>query len=111
MVAGREQGGAGDEVGEGVEFVGRGVEGGNGGPVGLVVLPAFGVGRGGLRGEVAAANVLADDAAADPAGAVVVALVATGFPGHAGPAPEAEQNRGALHKVSMPPARARAHAD
>jgi hypothetical protein len=90
VVAGGQQGGAGEQVGEGVQVVGECVQGREffeqvAALVALdLPLPAAdGVGGGGQGGALAAADVIADDAAVDAAGAgVVAAAAAAGFPGH-----------------------------
>jgi hypothetical protein len=92
-VAGGQQRGAGQQLGqlvvlvedlvEGLEFVQLlppGLEPGG------AVSPAFGVQPGGQRAAETAADILADDAAVDTAGAGVVAAAgaAAAFPGHGG---------------------------
>jgi hypothetical protein len=111
VVTGRQQGGLGQQVGEGVEFGSQGVQRGAGlagVPVGLALAAVVVVGRGGGLGGRAGTEVLADDTAVDPAGAGVVQAAAAGFPGHR-PAPKRRKGAGATQHVSGAD-RATAHA-
>jgi hypothetical protein len=102
VVAGGLEGVAGDRLGERVEEQQVGLEvAGLPGAAGLplAIAPEERVAGSGDLGAGAGADVGADHAAVDAAGAVVIplAVLAADFPGH-GAAPEAGEMRGATQK-------------
>ena len=106
VVAGGEQGGAGEQVGERIQVVGEGVEFAEffeqiaaGVALHLALPAADGIGGGGQGRALARTDVLADNAAVDAAGSGVVAAAAAGFPAH-GPAPKRRNSARATQHAS-----------